>query len=76
MANSNTGSDTNTNTQDRYEVVVNDEAQYSIWRADRPIPPGWRSAGKTGPRADCLAYIEETWTDMRPMSMRRTRDSI
>ena len=56
---------------ERYKVVVNDEEQYSIWPADREIPPGWRDAGKEGTKAECLAYIEEVWTDMRPLSLRK-----
>lgn len=54
-----------------YKVVVNHEEQYSIWPADRENPPGWRDADKQGPKAECLAYIEEVWTDMRPLSLRR-----
>lgn len=54
-----------------YTVVLNDEEQYSIWPADREIPPGWREAGKSGTKAECLAYIEEVWTDMRPLSLRK-----
>jgi MbtH protein len=53
-----------------YKVVVNHEEQYSIWPADRPNPAGWRDAGKTGSKAECLAHIEQTWTDMRPRSLR------
>ncbi|MGN6154020.1 MAG: MbtH family protein [Lysobacteraceae bacterium] len=55
-------------------VVVNHEAQYSIWPADREIPLGWRSDGKTGSKEECLAYIEEVWTDMRPLSLRRAME--
>ena len=54
-----------------YQVVVNHEEQYSIWPADRELPLGWRSVGQPGPKADCLAYIQEVWTDMRPLSVRR-----
>jgi MbtH protein len=54
-----------------YTVVVNHEEQYSIWFADRELPLGWRSVGKTGPKKDCLDYIEEVWTDMRPLSLRK-----
>ena len=54
-----------------YKVVVNHEEQYSIWFADREPPLGWREVGKTGPKAECLAYIEEVWTDMRPLSLRK-----
>jgi MbtH protein len=54
-----------------YKVVVNHEEQYSIWPSDREPPPGWKDAGKTGLKAECLAYINETWTDMRPLSLRK-----
>jgi MbtH protein len=54
-----------------YSVVTNDEEQYSIWFADRDLPAGWKSVGKVGPKAECLAYIEEVWTDMRPLSLRK-----
>jgi MbtH protein len=54
----------------RYKVVVNHEEQYSIWPADRENPIGWRDAGKSGFKSECLTYIEEVWTDMRPLSLR------
>jgi len=53
-----------------YNVVVNDEEQYSIWPVDREIPLGWRAIGKSGLKDECLAYIKEVWTDMRPLSLR------
>ncbi len=53
-----------------FEVVINGEEQYSIWPADRPIPEGWRAVGQRGKRAECLAYVERVWTDMRPLSVR------
>jgi MbtH protein len=57
-----------------YEVVINLEEQYSIWAADREPPAGWRKVGKTGPKAECLAYIKEVWTDMRPASLKKQMD--
>ena len=54
-----------------YKVVVNHEMQYSIWFADRENPPGWSDGGKQGPKEECLAYIEQVWTDMRPLSVRK-----
>ena len=54
-----------------YKVVFNHEEQYSIWPADRENPPGWNDAGKSGTKQECLAYIEEVWTDMRPLSLRK-----
>ena len=58
-----------------YNVVVNDEEQYSIWLADREPPPGWRTVGKSGLKAECLAYIKEVWTDMRPLSLRKQMEA-
>ena len=54
-----------------YKVVVNSEDQYSIWPADRENALGWRDVGKTGTKAEVLAYIKEVWTDMRPLSLRK-----
>jgi MbtH protein len=57
-----------------YKVVINQEEQYSIWPADRENPLGWRDAGKVGSKAECLDHIEQVWTDMRPLSLRRQMD--
>ena len=54
-----------------YKVVVNHEKQYSVWPVDQQNPPGWKDAGFDGPKAACLAYIKEIWTDMRPLSVKR-----
>ena len=54
-----------------YKVVVNHEEQYSIWPAERQNALGWNDVGKTGSKAECLAYIKEVWTDMRPLSLRK-----
>jgi MbtH protein len=57
-----------------YEVVVNHEEQYSIWPVGRELPPGWKKAGKAGPKPECLDYIAKVWTDMRPLSLRKKQD--
>ena len=54
-----------------YKVVVNHEDQFSIWPADRENALGWNDVGKTGTKAECLEYIKEVWTDMRPLSLRK-----
>jgi MbtH protein len=59
-----------------YTVVINDEAQYSIWPTFRDVPAGWREVGVRGPKADCLAHIDTVWTDMRPASLRRHLDGV
>jgi MbtH protein len=58
-----------------YTAVVNHEAQYSIWPADRALPAGWTAVGAAGPREQVLAWIEEVWTDMRPLSLRRAMEA-
>ncbi|MDQ4132593.1 MAG: MbtH family protein [Actinomycetota bacterium] len=63
------------NEEEQYKVVVNHEEQYSIWPARRPLPAGWTEAGKSGSKAECLAYIKEVWTDMRPRSVREGMES-
>ncbi len=51
-------------------AVRNDEDQYSVWPARRPLPPGWYADGEPASRESCLAHIESVWTDMRPRSLR------
>jgi len=62
--------DTAATSDPAYRVVVNDEEQYSIWPDHKENPPGWNDAGKTASKQECLTYIEEVWTDMRPRSVR------
>ena len=50
-------------------VLVNDELQYSLWPSFREVPAGWTAVGPRGGRKECLDYIEELWTDMRPKSL-------
>jgi uncharacterized protein YbdZ (MbtH family) len=59
-----------------YKVVVNHEEQYSIWPDYKDLPKGWKHADKTGPKAECLAYIKEVWTDMRPLSLRKKMEEF
>jgi len=59
-----------------YKVVMNHEEQYSIWPAERDNPPGWQDAGPSGRKEECLRYIEEVWTDMRPLSLRRHMEEM
>jgi MbtH protein len=60
---------TDTDTR-RYDVVRNDEDQYSIWPTGRPLPTGWHAVGVSGSKADCLEHISRVWTDLRPRSLR------
>jgi MbtH protein len=59
-----------------YRVVVNHEEQYSIWPAHRELPLGWRDGGKTGIKDECLRHIDEVWTDMRPLSVRKQLEEM
>jgi uncharacterized protein YbdZ (MbtH family) len=59
-----------------YKVVLNHEEQYSIWPDYKETPLGWKEAGKVGLKAECLAFIKEVWTDMRPLSLRKKMEEI
>lgn len=52
-----------------YLALINDESQYSLWPAFVDVPAGWRIVHPQGTRQECLDYIEEHWTDMRPQSL-------
>lgn len=52
------------------KVLVNDEEQYSLWQSYLDIPVGWKDTGFGGSREECLDYVKEVWTDMRPRSLR------
>jgi len=58
-----------------YDVVINDEEQYSIWRLGREVPPGWTATGFRGSEEACLSHIDEVWTDMRPKSLREQHEA-
>ncbi len=63
---------------ERYEymVLVNDEEQHSLWPTFKDIPPGWRQMGPVGKKEECLAYIEEVWTDITPLSVRKALAAV
>lgn len=65
----------NAGNDELYRVVMNDEEQYSIWSDDLELPRGWRDVGFRGAKAECLAHVEQHWTDMRPLSLRRQLES-
>ncbi|WP_327364829.1 MbtH family protein [Streptomyces sp. NBC_01296] len=54
----------------RFQVVVNDEEQHSLWPAFAEVPAGWRVVFGEAARSECLLYVEQSWTDLRPKSLR------
>jgi MbtH protein len=60
--------DEDPNTQ--YLVLMNCEEQYSLWPKHIAVPKGWEIK-KEGTRKECGAYVNEVWTDMRPLSLRK-----
>lgn len=60
---------------DEFMVLVNGEGQHSIWPSAVQVPAGWTQIGPVGPKAECLAFIEANWTDMRPRSLQRSMSS-
>lgn len=59
----------------KLKVVVNVEEQYSIWPYNKEIPNGWHDVGISGNKEKCLDYIKKTWTDMRPLSLRKQMET-
>jgi MbtH protein len=57
--------------QEMYLVLINHEEQYSLWPSYKAIPFGWKAVGKERTKEECLTYIDEVWTDMRPLSLRK-----
>jgi uncharacterized protein YbdZ (MbtH family) len=51
-------------------VLVNDEEQHSLWPTFKEVPQGWRIAFGEASRQDCLDYVDQHWTDLRPKSLR------
>lgn len=55
----------------KFKVIINRQKQYSIWPAERENEEGWHTVGKRGSKSECIKYIEEVWTDMRPLDLRK-----
>jgi MbtH protein len=58
-----------------YEVVINQDEQYSIWPANKAVPQGWQKVGRQGSKKFCLEFVREAWVDMRPLSLRTQMES-
>ncbi|MBN9792676.1 MbtH family protein [Pseudonocardia sp. TMWB2A] len=61
-----------------FYALVNREGQYSLWPTFQVVPSGWTvahgdPAGR--PRQEVLDWIEQTWTDLRPRSLRDRADT-
>lgn len=55
-------------------VLINEEKQYSLWPDHLAVPPGWTRVGPHADKKTCMAWVDETWTDMRPDSLRKQMD--
>ncbi|KAA1248813.1 MbtH family protein [Mycobacterium simiae] len=53
-----------------FYVLVNQEEQHSLWPTFVGVPAGWRVVFGEDTRANCLSYVEQNWTDIRPKSLR------
>ncbi|MEU8199455.1 MbtH family protein [Microbispora amethystogenes] len=53
-----------------FRVLVNGEDQHALWPLFLDVPDGWISVYGPESRQECLKYIEEHWTDMRPRTLR------
>jgi len=62
--------------EEMYLVLINHEEQYSLWPSYKPIPDGWKAVGGERTKSECLAYVDEVWTDMRPLSLRKQMEEL
>jgi MbtH protein len=60
---------------DSFVVLINGEGQYSLWPAGNPVPDGWSTTHAPASKAECVAFVETVWTDMRPRSLAATTTS-
>jgi len=60
----------------QYYVLVNHEEQYSLWPSYKDIPGGWTAVGEPRSKQDCLDFVKEVWTDMRPLSLRKQMEQF
>jgi MbtH protein len=56
-------------------VLINHEEQFSLWRADIEIPDGWREVWGPDTKDACMKWVDEVWTDLRPLSLRKLMDA-
>ncbi|WP_394821521.1 MbtH family protein [Pendulispora albinea] len=52
-----------------YYVLVNGEGQHSLWPSFAEVPAGWTTIYGQANRESCLAYVNSSWTDMRPATL-------
>ncbi|MEV8631152.1 MbtH family protein [Streptosporangium sp. NPDC051023] len=57
-----------------FKVLVNHEGQYSLWPSANAVPDGWQVRLDDAGRDECVSYVEEHWTDMRPRSLAESYD--
>jgi uncharacterized protein YbdZ (MbtH family) len=53
-----------------FRVLVNGDGEHCIWPVFADTPDGWTVARDDCDRATALAYVEQHWTDMRPLALR------
>lgn len=59
----------------KYLVLVNDEGQHSLWPEFRPAPSGWQAVYGPEKHEECLSYVCQHWTDMRPRTLVRAMNN-
>ncbi|MFD6819840.1 MbtH family protein [Streptomyces sp. NPDC060085] len=62
-------------TEGKFLVLMNEEEQYSLWPSFIEVPEGWRTVLDETDRNTCVEFIEKTWTDLRPKSLRDAMDA-
>ena len=59
-----------------FNVLINDEGQYSLWPSFIAVPPGWTVVLENETRQACMELISSRWTDLRPRSLREAARAV
>ncbi len=58
--------------QAQHQIVVNDAREFAVWPSARPLPPGWRPAGRTGTRDELLAHLRSAFAPLVELRIGRS----
>ncbi len=51
-----------------HQIVVNDAREFAVWPSARPLPAGWRPAGRTGTREELLTHLRSSFAPLVELS--------
>lgn len=59
-----TGAMSSTPRKALHQIVVNDAREFAVWPSARPLPAGWRPAGRTGTRDELVTHLRTSFAPL------------